>query len=232
MKKLIAIMALAATSLACVEYGPGSCCQAYGNGLPLTEGTESYQKGKKGGSKHSLARKSKERKGVDEDEIQDAKLAEQVYHKLSESGLQLVFVDVRGGVVTLRGSVDSGEKKLRIDLGLKEVEGIKNVHNQVEVKKPSGSAAYLDAQLKLSEKKYPRDTAATQADRILNAKIRDKISGSWLAPLNEALVLKTKNGFVAVMGTAYSQEDIQSVDRYISLIDGVKSVDNQVKFKP
>ncbi len=136
--------------------------------------------------------------------------------------------EVKDGVVTLKGSVDTSSNKGRAEDAVKRIEGVKKVINQITVGKESFSGNDIsDSKLQASEKKYPQDKAATNQDRQLNAKIRDKLSGGFLSKDYELLVIKTANGVVVITGTVDKEDDLQKINDKLSTIDGIKRIDNQ-----
>lgn len=77
----------------------------------------------------------------------------------------------------------------------------------------------------------PQDYAATDADRQLNAKIRDKLKGGWFGPDYSLLIVKTSNGFVTLVGTVERPDDAQKAADSVKKIEGVKGVNNQLNVK-
>ena len=81
------------------------------------------------------------------------------------------------------------------------------------------------------DNKYPQDSAATEEDRLLNAKIRDKLSGGFFSKGYETVILRTSNGIVVISGTVDTQDDVQAVHDHVKKVEGVRSVNNQVTVK-
>jgi len=145
-------------------------------------------------------------------------------------GFQEVSFDVYNGNVNLRGTVDTLENKNKVEDSVKELDGVIQVNNQITVTKKTTSP-YSDSQLQASENKYPQDSAVTNQDRQLNAKIRAKLNGGWFSKGIETLVIKTANGVVVISGTVDKFEDIQKVNDQLKDIDGIKTVNNQLTVK-
>lgn len=82
-----------------------------------------------------------------------------------------------------------------------------------------------------SEKNYPQDTAATEADRQLNAKIREKISDGWFVRSYEIVTLRSNNGVVTLVGFVDSNDDIKKINDKLKEVDGIRSVNNQINVK-
>jgi len=157
-------------------------------------------------------------------------IAKQIQEDLSTKGLHVVYLNVGEDVITLDGAVDTNEKKNAILEQVKTSAGQREVHNNISVQSPT-RLSNADIMLERSEKKFSKDTAATKEDRILNARIRDKISGGWLAPLNEALIIKSSNGAVIITGEVSQPEDMDSIAYILKNVEGVKSIDNQATIK-
>lgn len=165
-------------------------------------------------------------------EVSDQELNKKIQEKLSSGwfskGFQNVSFDINNGNVTLRGSVDTLENKNKVEDSVRKIEGVKYVTNQITIVKESPNA-YSETQLQDSEKKYPYDVATTAQDRQLNAKIRDKLSNGWFSKGYDTLVLRTTNGAIAITGNVDKAEDIQKISDQVKNVDGVRSVDNQVR---
>lgn len=145
-------------------------------------------------------------------------------------GFQNVSYDVNNGNVTIRGTVDSIENKNKIEDKIRKIDGVKSVTNDLKIAKENPSA-YSESQLKDSEKKYPRDSAATLQDRQLNARIRDSLSNGWLWNSYETLVIRTDNGIVILSGVVDKPEEIQKVSDRLKEVEGVKAIKNQLDVK-
>lgn len=169
----------------------------------------------------------------------DEEISKHVHEALTggwfSKGYQHVSYAVNNGVVDLSGTVESQDNKDTIDGTVKKLDGVREVNNHIKVVKPTAGATtstkkYSDSQLQDSEKKYPRDSAANQEDRQVNAKIRDQLSG-WFSKTNETILIRTANGIVIISGTVEKPEDIQKINDQVKNIEGVKSVNNQLQAK-
>jgi osmotically-inducible protein OsmY len=85
--------------------------------------------------------------------------------------------------------------------------------------------------VKNTENKYPQDAAATQEDRLLNAKIREKLNSGWFSKGFDAIVLRTSNGIVLITGTVDKMDDVKKVHEQVKNVDGVREVNNQLTVK-
>lgn len=81
---------------------------------------------------------------------------------------------------------------------------------------------------KSSVNKYPQDSAASETDRQLNVKIRNKIAG-WFTERYNNIALNTANGVVNIGGTAMTQWDITNLLNEIRKIDGVRNIISTVQ---
>lgn len=164
---------------------------------------------------------SDNRQGNDQSAAADLALFKKIQQVLSsDNGFSNVFFDVDDGSVTLRGFVEKADHNAKIEKSVKEIDGVKDVDNQITI---SG------AENKSGEANNSKDAAATMQDRQLNAKIRERL-GKWMARKNiDALVIKTNNGEVVIIGTVDKPEDIQKTNDELKDVDGIKRLDNQLK---
>lgn len=169
----------------------------------------------------------------------DEYINKQVRNILSGSffsrGYENVSFDIVNGYVNLRGTVAKAEDKAKIEKALEAIPGIKGVNSQITVQETASDLRSSDTKKsdflssKDSQKYQGNDAAATDSDRLLNQKIRDKLNGGWFSKnFNNSINLKTSNGIVTVTGVLDNSDDISRVLIEIRKIDGVKSVNNQV----
>lgn len=157
---------------------------------------------------------------------------------LFSSGYDNIFFDVDEGYITLRGNVDSVENKNKIEKTVKDIDGVKGVTNKITVTEKNSGRSNLEikntngkAAADKAAKEYPQDSAATEKDKILNAKIREKLA-SWISSKNvDAMMIRTNNGTVLIIGTVDKPEDVEKANYQLKDIEGIKSVDNQLKVK-
>ncbi len=142
-------------------------------------------------------------------------------------GFKHVSFDVNNGEVILRGAVDTLESKNKIEKVVREIEGVRQINNQLTIIKES-LVAYSESQLQSSEKKYPQDIAWTSLDRQINAKIRDKLSSGGLSKEYEVLEIRTTNGIVVISGLIDKREDIQRMTDEVKEVEGVRSISTQL----
>jgi|GEM_PF-3457505 len=140
-------------------------------------------------------------------------------------GYENVSFTVNNGVVTLRGTVNSLEQKNRLEEDLKKIKGVTRVDNQVTVATPDVQKSSRPATI------YTQDYAETEQDKIINGKIRDKLSSGWFVKGNDRVSVKTINGAVTISGVVDNYDDIQKVNDQLKGIDGVKSISNQLSVK-
>lgn len=143
-------------------------------------------------------------------------------------GFENVSFSVINGNVTLKGTIDTIENKNKIEDDITRINGVRQVNNQITIATANPNI-YSESQLQNSEKQFPQDYAATNSDRQLNVKIRDKLNGNWFS--NATIVIKTANGIVTLSGTVDKFEDIQKINDQIKNIDGIRSLINQLSIK-
>lgn len=122
-------------------------------------------------------------------------------------------VDVKDGVVTLRGEAASQSQKDLTTEYVKDVEGIKDVNNEMTVSK--------------SFKKKPK----TIGQKIDDASITAQVNMTLLNHRSTSVInttVKTKGGVVTVGGKAKNAAEKDLVTKLITDINGVKSVKNQM----
>ena len=122
-------------------------------------------------------------------------------------------VDVKDGVVTLRGEAASQSQKELTTEYAKDVEGIKEVNNVMTVSQTS--------------KKAPR----TLGEKVDDASITAQVNMSLLNHRSTSILnttVKTKRGVVTVGGKAKNTAEKDLVTKLVADINGVKSVKNRM----
>jgi len=225
------------------QQSPGGYSQGYGGNQYQPRGNQNYQQQndrQSGNSQMNNYERSDVQKKADQNANDknlnpDQAISQKVHDSLTggwlSKGYQNVSYDISNGTVTLRGNVDSQDNKDSIDATIKKIDGVKQVNNQITVVKPDTNKD-SEAKLQASEKKYPRDTAASFQDRELNAKIRDKLSSGWFSKASDTIILRTQDGLVVITGAVEKPEDIQKVTDQVKSVDGVDTVNNQLQAKP
>lgn len=171
--------------------------------------------------------------------IMDDEIAKNVHSILASTwisnGYPNVTFDVKNGAVTFRGVVDAKEDKAKIEHSAKKIEGVVSVRNEISVGLPKSKVA-LNTNTKkngataVATSAASKDSAATESDRALNTKIRERLDK--IAPLGyETIVIATSNGVVTVTGNLERVQDMQKLSTEIRHVDGVKSVTNKVTAK-
>jgi hyperosmotically inducible protein len=122
-------------------------------------------------------------------------------------------VSVKDAIVTLRGDATSQAQKELTTEYAKDVEGVKDVKNEMTV---SG----------VSPKKHE-----TVGDKIDDASITAQVKITLLSHRSTSAVntkVKTKNGVVTVSGNAGNAAEKDLVTKFASDVNGVKSVKNRM----
>lgn len=121
-------------------------------------------------------------------------------------------VFAKDGVVTLRGSADSKAEKDLTTEYVKDVEGVKDVNNEMTV---SGA---------------PK-RKATMGEKIDDASITAQVKMTLLSHRSTSAVhtkVETRNGVVTLSGKADNAAEIDLVTKLVSDVKGVKSVHNRM----
>ena len=166
-------------------------------------------------------------------QLSDQEIHQKIQDKIGSGwfskGFEGVIFEVRNGQVMLRGNVDTLDDKNKVEDTVKKIDGVRNVNSQIRVAKEMGSDRYSDSDSRDYDKKYSQDYAATQQDRVINSKIRNKLGNGWFSKGYEGIVLKTTNGTVLIMGTVDKSDDLEKINEDIKAIEGVKAVNNQIQ---
>lgn len=135
-----------------------------------------------------------------------------------------VSLNTANGTVTIIGVLNSPDDQKTLLIEIRKIDGVRNIVNNTSVVDNSNS------QMKASDAKFPQDRGATDADRQLNAKIRDKITG-WFTDKYKNISLNTSNGVVTINGFVASSEDLTKLLNDLRNIDGIRSVNNNAQVK-
>lgn len=144
------------------------------------------------------------------------------------SGFRDVTFKVNNGNVRLGGTVDTLEYKSRIESIVRNIDGVREVNNQISINTESPDTQASD---QMQNVKYSQDFAATPQDRQLNVKIREKLNGAWFSKGYDTFIIKTSNGVVVISGTVEKTDDVKKIGDQIKRVEGVKSVTNQLNTK-
>ena len=121
-----------------------------------------------------------------------------------------VTIGVHSGIVTIGGTVHSYAEKKLAERAVQNVEGVKGVANEVEVKLHD-SLVRSDAEIAL---------VATRAIEWDSTIPKDKVK------------VVVEDGFLTLTGELNWQYQRQQAGKGVRYIVGVKNVDNQIKIKP
>ena len=122
-------------------------------------------------------------------------------------------VEVKDGIVTLRGNATSQAQKDLATEYAKDVDGVKDVRNEMTVS--------------MTGKTTPR----TPGERIDDASITAQVKITLLFHRSTSALstkVETKNGVVTVYGKASNAAEKDLVNKLVNDINGVKSVNNQM----
>jgi osmotically-inducible protein OsmY len=122
-------------------------------------------------------------------------------------------VDVKDGIVTLRGDATSQAQKELTTEYARDVEGVKDVNNEMTVSKAS------------------KKTSQTAGEKIDDASITAQVKMALLLHRSTSALkttVTTKRGAVTVGGKAKNAAEKDLVTKLIKDINGVKSVKNRM----
>lgn len=140
-----------------------------------------------------------------------------------------IDTDVKNGVATLRGSVDSQvEKDLAEELAL-GVDGIKKVRNELKIVPDDDhrTAQRDDADVKDGEH---RSFMQTVEDANLTAKVKSQLL--WNSNTSGlAIDVDTRNAMVTLKGSVDSQAEAQLAEQIAKNTSDVRGVNNQLQVK-
>ena len=150
--------------------------------------------------------------------------------KQAVSAYQDVNIEVKAGVVTLTGSVDSAEVIKGLGDTVSKIVGIKSVNNQLQVKpkevepveEPVEDPAEAPVEAPVGE---TLDDVAITAE-VKNQLAQDKEVGAL------AIDVSTASQVVTLTGTVSTKEQSEKIAAVASQVRGVKEVNNQLAVKP
>ncbi|MDD2274092.1 MAG: BON domain-containing protein [Desulfuromonadaceae bacterium] len=125
-------------------------------------------------------------------------------------------VEVKDGIVTLRGTATSQSQKELTAEYARDVEGIKDVNNEMTVFES------------------PKNTHRTVGEKIDDASISAQVNMTLLNHRSTSVLnttVKTKRGVVTVGGKAKDAAEKDLVTKLVTDINGVKSVRNRMTIK-
>ena len=126
-------------------------------------------------------------------------------------------VDIKGGIVTLRGNADSEAQKELTTEYVKDVEGVKEVKNEMTVSTSS------------KESRASKKTHESLGEMIDDASITAQVKLTLLSHRSTSALntkVKTDHGVVTLGGKAKNAAEKDLVTKLVKDIKGVKSVKN------
>lgn len=157
----------------------------------------------------------------------DAKIKNDIHNKVKggwfSEGYDQVMFDVKDGIVTLKGSVETMDDKNDLEKKVRNMEGVKGVESYLKVQTPPDEDDV--------KKDYPQDTYSSPKDEQLNMKIRDNVSTGWLWNSYTNVSLNTTDGVVVLRGQVDDMKDQQTLMNEIQKIPGVKEVKSELQIE-
>ncbi len=142
-------------------------------------------------------------------------------------------VDTRGGVVTLRGEVETQAEKDLAGRYVREVEGVRSVNNYLEVR---GDADVEDKADEAAED--AGDNIEGAGDRAIgaigNAALTSRVKSALAAHRSTkgfGTDVDSRNGRVTLSGTVNSDAERDLAEKVARGVEGVKSVDNRLEVR-
>jgi osmotically-inducible protein OsmY len=132
-----------------------------------------------------------------------------LFHRSVSAG---TTVDVKGGIVTLRGNATSQAQKDLTTEYAKDVDGVKDVKNEMVVSKPAKKAESIGGKID--------DASITGLVKMTLLYHRST------SALNTSVT--TKNGVVTLTGKAKNAAEKDLAAKYAGDVNGVKSVNNRM----
>lgn len=124
-----------------------------------------------------------------------------------------IKVKTTEGIVTLSGFVSTTEQSTQVEGIVKLVDGVKSVKNELKVQKGKTDT--------VSE--YVGDSAIT-------SEVKAKMLGDKIVP-SRHITVQTSNGVVKLTGTVEKAAQSEQAEKIAKLVDGVKSVQNDLVVK-
>lgn len=119
-----------------------------------------------------------------------------------------IGVTAKDGVVTLMGTVDSYYKKIEAEKAAKNVDGVKAVAEEIEIKYSSN----------------------TKSDEDIAFDILKALKNNWNVPA-ENIQVKVEKGWVTLEGQVTWNYQKEAANKSINHLTGVKGVNNHIKIK-
>lgn len=133
-----------------------------------------------------------------------------------------VNVDTKNNVVSLQGTVPSGEIKDKIESIVLSTNGVIDVENGLKIANPDTMSEKVENSMV--------DASQTVSDIWITTKIRSLLAFSSDYTGSNVKVI-TNQGKVTLEGYARSKQQIDSIVEDISAVIGVKEVDNRLSLK-
>jgi osmotically-inducible protein OsmY len=119
-----------------------------------------------------------------------------------------IGVTAKNGVVTLMGTVDAYYKKIEAENAAKNVDGVKAVVEEIEIKYSSN----------------------TKSDEDIANDVLKALTDNWNVP-QENIQIKVEKGWVTLEGQVTWNYQKEAASKSISHLNGVKGVNSRIKIK-
>jgi len=138
------------------------------------------------------------------------------------NGYPNVTFSVLNGVVSLGGSVESLNEKVKVQDAIKKIKGVTDVNNAIKiVSKPSTSKTALADDAVINN--------LSSSDQVVYKKVKDAIAPGLISRGYPNVSFTVDNGGVTLIGSVDKIDDKAKLQETVSKIDGVKQVYNNVQ---
>jgi osmotically-inducible protein OsmY len=132
------------------------------------------------------------------------------------------------------GSSDANDKMKNMN-NMNGMDNMSNMHsNDTQLTEPhdtyrAGDLVTRPENSNAQQQENMQDTAATPQDKQINAQLRQRLKNLLSSNDFQAVIIKTQNGNVILVGTITKPEDIDKINEQLKSINGISKVDNQLK---
>ena len=182
-----------------------------------------YNEGRTTVAKDSSDKYPQDRATSEKDRELNAKIRDKITGWLTND-YKNISLKTANGIVSIEGNVATVEAKKKLNDEIRKINGVSSINDFIQVKDQDTREAAKEAA------KYPQDRFASDADREINNKIRDKISG-WFTNEYKNIALNTSNGNVSISGYVDSLDAQKKLTDEVRKIEGVKAVSNNTQVR-
>lgn len=172
---------------------------------------------------------------------EDIKLQKKIKDALAGSWFSKSYENVQaelsGGLVTLKGSVESQKDSLELEKKIRGIEGVTDVRNMLEIKDKQHRAkeANRNQVSWFSRSSNPHiamndNQTNSLSDSEIKSRIKDELQNTWFTPSYDSITVDVDNGNVTITGIVSDSGDSEEIENRVSKIRGVKIIRNNLSF--